>query len=496
MRKSCSVDGDRVLIVSAHPLFREGIIRLLGDRVEVVGSASDWDEARALIQQRRPQTVIVDHQSTELKDVDLTPLLWPEAETLKVIYVTLAGNEMVVHERRRISGVTEDDLLEALETSASPGPESARSEEPQSQSGQEVPLVVGGGGRASTVGGHKKGGGNMRKVAIPVLLTIVISIPVALYFLRVDLTPMLASRQGESVDWLFRLEFSIAGVIFVLCMVFLLYSALAFRRQPGDMSDGLPIEGSMPLEIAWTVVPLIIVIGLGFYGVGVLSNVTKPPNPEKELVVNVTGFQWAWKFEYPELGVTSSELVLPVNKPVLFQVHATDVIHSFWVPEFRIKVDAIPGIDNKIRITPTEVGEFKVRCAELCGTGHAYMLAKVEVLEDSDFEDWIAHETAEIPSEGELEQGRALAEKYGCLSCHSVDGSKLVGPSWKGLYKSEVPLTDGTTVKADDDYLHRSIVDPGAQVVQGFPDIMPKNFEEQLTPKEIKLIVEYIESLR
>ncbi len=490
------MDGDRVLIVSAHPLFREGIVRLLGDRAEVVGTASDWNEARALIQQRRPQTVIVDHRSTELKDVDLTPLLWPEAETLKVIYVTLAGNEMIVHERRRISGVTEDDLLEALETSASPGPESTRSQEPQSQSVQEVLPVVRGGGRDSTVGGHKKGGGDMRKVAIPVLLTIVISIPLALLFFRTDLVGVLASKQGGAVDWLLRLEFSIAAVILVLCMVFLLYSAFAFRREPGDLEDARPIEGSMPLEIAWTVVPLIIVLGLSFYTVGVLNDITKSPNPEKEMVVDVTGFQWAWKFEYPDLGITSSELVVPVNQPVLFRLHATDVIHSFWVPEFRIKMDTIPGINNQIRITPTEVGEFKVRCAELCGTGHAYMLAKVEVLEQADFDEWVAHEIEEAHPEGELEQGRALAEQYGCLSCHSIDGSPSVGPTWKGLYESEVPLADGTTVEADDDYLHRSIVDPGAEIVAGFPDIMPKNFKDQLTEEQIHLLVEYVESVK
>ncbi len=492
------------MIVSTRPLFWEGIVRLLGDQVEVVGTAADWEEARALIRQRRPQTIIIDHESAELKDTDLTPLLWREAETLKVIYVTLAGNEMVVHERRRITGVTEDDLLGALETptetTADRGPQPSAGP-PTETSGQRPALIPPTRLRTGEVeglagSGHEKGGGNMRRVAIPVLLTVVISIPLALYFLRVDLTPVLASQQGQSVDWLFRLEFAIAAVIFALCMVFLLYSAFAFRRQPGDLEDGLPIEGSMPLEIAWTVVPLIIVIGLGFYGAGVLSDMTKPPNPEKELVVDVTGFQWAWKFEYPDLGITSSELVLPVNQPTLFRLHATDVIHSFWVPEFRIKMDTIPGIDNQIRITPTGVGEYKVRCAELCGTGHAYMLAKVEVVEESEFQDWVAHEMEETYPEGELEQGKALAEQYGCLSCHSVDGSTLVGPTWKGLYESDVPLADGTTVEADDDYLHRSIEDPGVEIVQGFPDIMPKNFKDQLTPEQIKLIVEYVESVK
>ncbi|MFQ5857088.1 MAG: cytochrome c oxidase subunit II [Anaerolineae bacterium] len=481
------MDGDRVLIVSAHPLFREGIIRLLGDRVEVVGTAADWEEARTVIQERRPQTVIVDHESAELKDTDLAPLLWTETETLKVIYVTLAGNEMIVHERRRVAGATEVDLLCALETTATLEQRSTGERERGSQRTQEALPEIG-------VSGRKKGGDNMRRLAIPILLTIVISIPLAVVFLRVDLTPALAGQQGQAVDSLLRLEFSIAAVIFVLCMVFLLYSVVAFRREPGDLEDAIPIEGSMPLEIAWTVVPLIIVIGLGFYGAGVLVDITKPPSSEKELTVDVTGFQWAWSFEYPELGITASELVLPVNQPVVFRLHATDVIHSFWIPEFRIKMDTIPGIDNHVRIRPTRVGEYKVRCAELCGTGHAYMLARVEVVEEPAFRAWVTHELAE--AEAEPERGQELVQQLGCLSCHSTDGSTLVGPSWKGLYRSERTFQDGTTVVADDEYLRSSILDPGAQILEGFPDLMPKNFKDQLTEEQVLDIIEYIESLK
>lgn len=472
------------MIVSTHPLFWEGIVRLLGDQVEVVGTAADWGEARALIQQRRPHTVIVDHESTELKDIDLTPLLWPETETLKVIYVTLAGNEMIVHERRRISSVTEDDLLGALETTAEVEADRRR---------PAVEAVTPAGGPPSQARGQKKGGGNMRRVAIPILLTIVISIPLALFFFRTDTVGVLAGQQGQAVDWLLRLEFSIAAVILVLCMVFLLYSVFVFRRAPGDLEDARPIEGSMPLEIAWTVVPLIIVLGLGFYGAGVLSDITKPPNPETELVVDVTGFQWAWQFEYPELGITSSELVLPVNQPVLFRLHATDVIHSFWVPEFRIKMDTIPGIENRLRVKPTEVGKYKVRCAELCGTGHAYMLADVEVLEETAFQEWVAHELEEL--EAEPERGREWAEQFGCLSCHSLDGSTLVGPTWKGLYQSERRFQDGTTAIADDEYLLNSILDPELQIVEGFPNLMPKNFKDLLSDEQVHDLIEYIESI-
>jgi cytochrome c oxidase subunit 2 len=468
----------RVLIVSAHPLFREGITRLLRDQVEVVGAVADPQTARDLIRQHRPHAIIVDHESVELQEADLAPLLWPEIESLKVIYVTLAGNEMIIHERRRITGATEDDLLRALEASAITDGEAD-------------------GGEQSVVGSPTNGGNRMKRLVVPLLLTVVISIPLVAFFLRVDLTPILAGQQGQPVDSLLRLEFGIAAAIFVLCMVFLLYSAVVFRRRPGDLEDAVPIEGSTPLEIAWTVVPAIIVLALGIYSTGILFDLGKPPNPEKELEVKVTGFQWAWQFEYPEFGITTSELVLPVNRPVLFRLYATDVIHSFFVPEFRIKMDTIPGIENQVRIRPTKVGEYKIRCAELCGTGHAYMLAPVKVVEEAAFQEWVKAQAAPpTGAEGAAERGATWAQQFGCLACHSTDGSTLVGPTWKGLFGSTRTLADGTTVQADEAYLRTAILDPGAQLVQGFPDVMPKDFGERLTEEQVQDLIEYIKSLQ
>lgn len=494
-RVNGTVNRERVLIVSTHPLFREGIIRLLGDQVEVVGTAANWEEARTVVRQHQPHTVIVDHESAELKDIDLTPLLWPDTESLRVIYVTLAGNEMIIHERRRLTGATEADLLDVLETTTPSERWEIRAEE--RKRAPEIPPGTQAHERWPALGTRENGGGSMRRLAIPILLTIIISTPLAVLFLRIDLVPVLAGQQGQTVDWLLRLEFSIAAVILVLCMVFLLYSVVVFRRRPDDLEDATPIEGSMPLEIAWTVVPLIIVLGLGFYGVGTLVDITKPPNPEQELVVDVTGFQWAWTFEYPELGIKTSELVLPVNQPVLFRLHATDVIHSFWVPEFRLKMDTIPGIENQVRIRPTRVGEYKVRCAELCGTGHAYMLAPVRVVEEPDFQAWAKAQTAPPAEAGSAAaRGQALAQQFGCTACHSADGTTLVGPTWKGLFGATRTFQDGTTAQADENYLRDSILNPGAHIVQGFPDVMPKNFKDQLTGDQINDIIEYIKSLK
>ncbi len=349
----------------------------------------------------------------------------------------------------------------------------------------------------------------MRKLAVPILLTLVFSAVLIQLFERVSLTPTLASRQGESIDTLLRVVLILASVVFSLVISFFVYSLASFRRRPGEPEEGPPMEGSTSLEIAWTIIPLLIVIGLSTYSARILFDITASPNPERELEVKVTGFQWAWTFEYPEYGITSPELVLPVNRPVLFRLHATDVIHSFYVPEFRLKMDTIPGVENLIRIRPTALGEYKVRCAEMCGTGHAYMEAPVRIVDEAAFQEWLTKQAALVPAPavagaGEAsaptltaaEAGRQYAQQFGCLACHSVDGTKLVGPTWKGLFGHEVTLEDGTIVVADEAYLRTSIVNPAAQIVRGYPNVMPATYQDQLSQEQIQAIIEYIKSLR
>lgn len=349
----------------------------------------------------------------------------------------------------------------------------------------------------------------MRKVAVPILLTLLFSVGLIQLFERVRLTPTLASHQGESIEGLLRVVLILASVVFSLVISFFLYSLISFRRRPGGPEEGPPLEGSKSLEVAWTLIPLLIVVGLSTYSARILFDITAPPNPGGELEVKVTGFQWAWTFEYPEYGVTSSELVLPVNRSVLFRLRATDVIHSFYVPEFRLKMDAIPGRENLIRIRPTEIGEYKVRCAEMCGTGHAYMEASVRVVEEAAFQGWLTGQAALAPAPVAVgpgvagapaltvvEAGRQYAQQFGCLACHSVDGTKLVGPTWRGLFGHEVSLEGGTTVVADEAYLRNSIVDPAAQIVRGYPNVMPATYRDQLSPEQIQAIIEYIKSLR
>jgi len=237
------------------------------------------------------------------------------------------------------------------------------------------------------------------------------------------------------------------------------------------------------------------VLGMAYIGAQNLGE-TRRADPDA-MVVNVTGFQWGWSFEYPEYGITSKELYLPVNKQVLLKMTSRDVIHSFWVPEFRVKQDLVPGRITELRITPTMLGDtYKVRCSEICGTSHAYMENPVIVVEKVAFDAWVAEQQALAAEAGQTPEGRGLAlvTANGCRGCHSIDGSPGVGPTWFQLAGSEVPLSGGGTVVADDAYLLESILKPQAKIVAGFEaQQMPVyNFTEE----QVADIIAYIKTLK
>jgi cytochrome c oxidase subunit 2 len=313
----------------------------------------------------------------------------------------------------------------------------------------------------------------------------------------IKLMPIEASAQSIPVDWMWNLDFIVMCFLFALIVVPLIYSLIVFRRRKGDTSDGEHIEGNTKLEITWTVIPLIVVLVfayLGAYSLG--ETMVVDPNA---LEINVTARQWSWQFDYPE-GFTSNELHLPVNRQVVLNMTSLDVIHAFWVPEFRIRQDIVPGRITNYRITPILVGNYKVMCSQLCGTSHSYMIAPVIVTSQADYDAWVQSQATAAQAAaaaGGPANGKLLVAKNGCLGCHSADGSKLVGPTWQGLYQSQVKLADGRTVTADQAYLTESIVNPSAKIVNGFPDnVMPKTFGTSLTQSQVNDIVSYIESLK
>jgi cytochrome c oxidase subunit 2 len=310
-----------------------------------------------------------------------------------------------------------------------------------------------------------------------------------------NMLPLEASRQAQVIDPLFGIHGWLIAFFFSLIVVFMLYSVVVFRRRKGEQGDGAYFHGNFRLEIIWTVVPLIIVLALAVIGADTLANVER--RYPDEVTVEVNASQWTWRFHY-ENGATSNQLVLPVDQPILLRLHSDDVIHSFFVPEFRIKQDVLPGgpeFTRELRITPTELGRYKVRCAELCGQLHYNMLADVSVVTQAEFDRFIEQSAQECTDPPHI-CGQRWAQQFGCVACHSVDGSVIVGPSWLGIADEEVQLDDGSFVTVDAGYLRESIIDPNAKVVNGFVEgVMPQNFREILTEPQINDLVAYIMSL-
>ena len=337
----------------------------------------------------------------------------------------------------------------------------------------------------------------MRHFVIVGILVIVISVLTYMGLDAKGLMPIQASEQAAGIDWMWNMEVIAISFLFAVIVAPMLYSFVVFRRREGDTTDAEHVEGNTTLEIVWSIVPLFLVVIYAYLGAVNLAD-TLRADPSA-MVVKVTGVQWSWSFEYPPLdGVTvvSDELHVPVGKQVLLQMTSNDVIHSFWVPEFRVKQDLVPGRITELRITPTQNGNYMVRCAELCGTSHYDMEKPVVVSSQEEFDIWmneqrdIAIELSATP-EG---AGQLLVSANGCVACHSTNGAAGIGPTWFGLFDSEEELSDGSVVHVDDAYLIESIKAPQAKIVAGFETQLMPTYG--FTDEEIANIVAYIKTLR
>jgi cytochrome c oxidase subunit 2 len=320
---------------------------------------------------------------------------------------------------------------------------------------------------------------------------------------QVDLSglmPTQASTSSVLVDRLFNFMMGIAVVIFLLVEGALIYAVIRFRRREGDDQEGPAIHGNNTLEIVWTLIPAIIVIAISAYSYRVLTEIERPV--QSPLVVRVVGQQFIWTFEYPESGVTSSTLHLPVDRPVQFQIESTDVIHSFWVPEFRIKRDATPGQIVDLTITPNQIGRYPIRCAELCGAGHAVMVSEVVVETEEQFNAWIASGGQEIQQVEDDDQqsqasvppdGRSVFVEFGCGACHLLSdggGAGIVGPALDGMGTIAAERQSGVDAR---DYIFQSITMPNNYVVDGYAEgVMPSTYPEIMTSEQIDALVDYL----
>jgi cytochrome c oxidase subunit 2 len=333
----------------------------------------------------------------------------------------------------------------------------------------------------------------MKRYVIIFILVIVFTFLIHTWLISIGLFPIEASAQSVAIDQLFHVHLWIISFLFSLIMVTLIYTLIIFRRRKGETGDGAYLTGNSTLEITWTAIPLVAVLVLAFAGAKNLGAI-RVIDPSA-LQVKVTAGQWYWQYAYPDYGITSTELYLPVSRQIDLQMTSVDVIHSFWVPEFRVKQDIIPGRTVELRVTPTLIGDYKVRCSELCGLRHAYMEGAVKVLSQTDFDNWIAQQQSASPINPEL-RGQQLASSYGCTNCHSIDGSAKTGPTWLHLFGSNVELSDGTTVVADEDYLKTSIINPNFQVTAGFPSNVMPDFSTVLDQTMVESLVAYIKTLK
>jgi cytochrome c oxidase subunit 2 len=231
--------------------------------------------------------------------------------------------------------------------------------------------------------------GEQHPIARMLAIGVVASVIGVAICLLIDWFPVDASGAARQIDTVYDVLLICSVPVFVLVMTIAIYSVVRFRAKPGDMRDGPPIHGNTRLEVVWVAIPFIMVTALATYAWIVLDDIeAKQPD---EMVVQVTARQFTWSFGYPG-KVSSSTLVLPKDQPIDFRIRSHDVIHSFWVPEFRLKSDAVPGLTTKIRLTPDRVGRYQVVCAELCGVGHAAMRQDVRVVPQDEFDTWLEHQ--------------------------------------------------------------------------------------------------------
>jgi cytochrome c oxidase subunit II len=316
--------------------------------------------------------------------------------------------------------------------------------------------------------------------------------------LLIDWFPTQASTQAEKVDTLWDVLIIFSVPVFVLVMTVVLYCVWRYRMKPGEeLKDGPPIHGNTRLEIIWTAVPAIILVALCSLSYVTLTDIEKAE--ASALNVRVVGEQFTWTFYYKDSSgkeVASPQLYVPRDKPVHFTVQSLDVIHDFWVPAFRLKIDAVPGVDTELRVTPKTNGEYPVVCAELCGLGHAVMRQTAHVVDQAEFDDWLRKRAAGASEAGGgaeetgggagAPDGKAVfTDTGGCGACHTLADAGTsggVGPD----------LDEGLKGK-DEAFIRESIVDPSAEITEGFQDgVMPANFGDTLQPAELDALVKYL----
>jgi cytochrome c oxidase subunit II len=320
-----------------------------------------------------------------------------------------------------------------------------------------------------------------------VLVGLVVGAAVAVIATVIPWLPERASEESDSVDLTYWVVTIICIAIFALVASVSVYAVWKFRAPPDDLEDGKPIHGNTKLEIVWTLVPTILVTAISAVSGWALLDIQTVAAGTR--VVNVTAQQFAWSFGYPNANdSTSGELVLEAGTTVELRLTAKDVIHSFWVPEFRMKQDAVPGITTSVKVTPKRPGTYELICTELCGLGHSVMRTRARVLSSADYDAWLREQEAGPGGGGGgggPPDGQAVFTEFGCAGCHTLQdagSTAQVGPDLDTVLRGR-----------DADYVRTAIVEPNRDISEGFqPGVMPQDFGERIPEESLDALVTYL----
>lgn len=309
-----------------------------------------------------------------------------------------------------------------------------------------------------------------------------------MFFGQIAWYPDQATTTAARVDLLLLFLVMICGAVGLLVAFLLIYFSVKYRRRPGEVGNPPKTESSRALEWFWTLTPFAIFIVMFFWGAEVYLDAYRPP--DDAITVYGIGRQWMWKFQHPEGQREINTLHVPLGRPVQVVLTSEDVIHSFFVPAFRIHMDVLPNRYTSLWFQPTRAGTYHLFCSQYCGTNHSGMIGTAVVMEQADFERWLGSS-----AEGSLAlQGRKVFLKYRCISCHSANENARA-PVLEALFGKPVRLSNGDTVTADEAYIHESILHPAAKIVAGWQNIMP-TFQGQISEEEIYALIAFVRSLK
>jgi len=306
------------------------------------------------------------------------------------------------------------------------------------------------------------------------------------------LLPPQKSTIASDVDALFNFINIVSAVILIGIVIAIVYFVIKYKRKSDNDITSL-VDHNNTLEITWSAIPLVLIIIVFVWGFRDFMRMRTAPGDAYE--IHVTGKSWLWEYTYVNGGKNLNDLYVPAGRPIKLVMSSADVLHSFYVPDYRIKQDVVPGRYTTVWFEVKEPGQSQIFCTEYCGRSHSDMLGKVIALEQSEFDQWLKTSGGKPEDMSLAEWGEVLYTKSGCQACHSLDGSKIIGPSFKGSWGQNRAFTDGSTGVVDENYIRTSIINPSGKIVSGYDPVMP-SYDGTFSDEDLSAIIEFIKSLK